>query len=242
MNLSKISLLLSTEYGRFVPGWRHDPGFLHRCLPEQQEAGPLEKGEDREAAGDGAAGPLAPPGVRLYLTISGCVRGSQSFLLRPPHRGQQQLFPRHSAEEETSTSSIPGSPNSKSGSSSNCCPPASCFLLGIAIPANPSPNRPTLPQRLLWLPEPLSISVPPCFASEALPSFDPAAWVHHAVNESHFRSEDAVCVSWTFHYWSSSESSFSMSSAFLEQDPDHNARRRTCAGWSGHVQLKQISQ
>lgn len=55
-----------------------------------------------------------------------------------------------------------------------------------------------------------------------------------------FPSEDAA--SWTFfHYWSSSESSFSMLSAFWEQDPDHNTRRGTCAGSSGHVQLKRNS-
>lgn len=45
-----------------------------------------------------------------------------------------------------------------------------------------------------------------------------------------------MCASWTFHHWSSSESCFSLSSA------DQDTGRRTCAGWSGHVQLKQISQ
>lgn len=218
----KISSLLLTEYGRFIPGWWHDPGFLHWCLPEQQEAGSLEKGEDREAAGDGAEWPVAPPGVGPYLTFSGCVSCSQALVLLPPHRGRQQLFPRRPAEEETPTPSIPASPSSKS--SSNRCPSAFCLLPRIAIPADSSQNRPTLPQCLLWLPEPLSISVPPCFASEVLTAYGPAAWLHYAVNKSSCHSEDAVCVSWTFHCRSSSENTFSTSSAFLEYDQSQHKK------------------
>lgn len=84
---TQISSILPTEHGRFVPGWRHDPGFLHRFLPEQQEAGSPEKSEDREAAGDGAAGSAAAAGVRPYLTIPGCVGGSQTLTLLLPQRG-----------------------------------------------------------------------------------------------------------------------------------------------------------
>lgn len=214
LKLSQMSLLLSTEYGWFLPGWRHDPGFLHWCLPEQEEAGPLETGEDREAAGNGDEGPAAPPGIGPYLPISGCV-GSNQMLILPPHRGRQRLVPCPSAQEETSTSSIPASPNSES--SSNCEPPVSCLLLSIAIPPNSSQNGPTIPQRPLWLPQPLPISVPACFATEAPTSHGPAAWLHHAVNKSSCHSEDTVRVmdfSPLNLFWEL----FSMSSAFLEYD------------------------
>lgn len=181
---------LPTEHGRFVPGRRDAPGFLHRCLPEQQEAGPLETGEDREAAGDGAAGPGAPPGVCFYLTISGCVGGRQRLVLRPPRRGRRQLLPRRPAEEEAPAAPIPVSPESKSSASS--LPPVSRLLPGYAVPADSSPIGPTFPQRFLRLPEPLSISVPPRAAAEALPSPGPAARLHHAVKKHRFPSEGAV--------------------------------------------------
>lgn len=184
---SHIFLLLSPEYGWFIPGWRCDPGFLHWCLSEQEDARPLAEGEDREAAGDGAKGPAAATGFCARLPISGRVSSSL-----PPRRGQQQLFARPATQKETPASSSPASPGSRA--KSNCYPPASCLLLAIAIPTNSSQNRPAVPQHLIWLPQPLPIPVPPCSATAGSTSYGPAAWLHHAVSKSRWWSEDAVCV------------------------------------------------
>ena len=187
---SLIFLFISapTEHGRFLSGRRDAAGFLHRCLPEQQEAGPLEAGEDREAAGGGAAGPGPPPGVRFYLTISGCVGGRQRLVLRPPRRGRRQLLPRRQAEEKAPAAPVPVNPQSKSGAGS--LHPASGLLPGDAVPADSSPNGPTFLQ--LRLPEPLSISVRPPAAAEARLSPGPAARLHHPVKKRRLRSDGAV--------------------------------------------------
>lgn len=47
-------------------------------------------------------------------------------------------------------------------------------------------------------------------------------------------------MSWTFHHLTSSENSFLCRLPSWNMT-NHNRRRQSCTGWTGHVQLKQIS-
>lgn len=234
----KLSLFtFSTEYGRLLPGRWDDPGFFHWLVPEQQKAGPLKEGEDREAAGDGAARPAVAPGVCPYLTISGRVSSSQTtFLLTAVWGRRQQLVPRRPAKKETPTPSSSASPDFESVSK---CHSSACSLLpSFTISTDSSQNRPALPQRLLWLPQSLYVSVPSCFASEALTSHGSSARLHHAVNASSCHSEDVVCSSWTFFTTGAPQRTFILHCQPSWNMTNYNTGRQTSG--SDHIQLGQI--
>lgn len=170
------------EHGRLLPGRRGDPGLLHRLVPERQEAGPPAEGEDREAAGDGAAGSAAAAGLCLHLPLPG--RGGGSGVQGPAFLRPCLLpLPHGSEQEETPDASL--ATCSHLDPACQCCPTARlsrCHLL-LAVPTHSAADGPALSQRRHQLPLRLSAPVPSCAAEARPPAAHPAARLHHAVED-----------------------------------------------------------